>query len=199
MNISTVPHRSDREAIGGLKGSNFASATGNVVCDDCRAWRHSSGPVVRENGPDRAHVHLPDSGAEPPKLGGGIGVMYIRAGKRVASYIGAVVANAVGAIVRPPCRPPPRQLRETQCRCCRVSPTRHVRRGVPLCLQTTPKWAILGDSTLDGVPAHANETTKPSEGPVVHLGKLVPNRKRALCVIAPSLRHNHSRQLIVTG
>jgi hypothetical protein len=31
MNISTVPHRSDREAIGGLKGSNFASATGNVV------------------------------------------------------------------------------------------------------------------------------------------------------------------------
>lgn len=83
MNISTVPHRSDREAIGGLKGSNFASATGNVVCDDCRAWRHSSGPVVRENGPDRAHVHLPDSGAEPPKLGGGIGVMYIRAGKRV--------------------------------------------------------------------------------------------------------------------
>ena len=99
MNISTVPHRIDREAIGGLKGSNFASATGNVVCDDCRAWRHSSGPVVRENGPDRAHVHLPDSGAEPPKLGGGIGVMYIRAGKRVASYIGAVVANAVGAIV----------------------------------------------------------------------------------------------------
>jgi len=41
MNISTVPHRSDREAIGGLKGSNFASATGNVVCDDCRAWRGS--------------------------------------------------------------------------------------------------------------------------------------------------------------